>query len=212
MMRAAHSIKGAARIVGVEPAVRVAHVMEDCFTAAKAGSIALTSAAVDVLLHAVDVLQKLCAAPAEQTPAAEPLEPLLERLAALRDGRGPAPAEVLPADPPAEAPPALPPVEEPPAAVDAAPEIRVALPAVLDATGVEALRKELAAALGQAPARIMLEFSAVRQISAGGLALLASFAREAARAAPRPSVQAGRVSPAMAALLRVTRLDGPFGV
>ena len=27
MMRAAHSIKGAARIVGVEPAVQVAHVM-----------------------------------------------------------------------------------------------------------------------------------------------------------------------------------------
>ncbi len=28
MMRAAHSIKGAARVVGVEPAVSVAHVME----------------------------------------------------------------------------------------------------------------------------------------------------------------------------------------
>ncbi|HEX4797124.1 MAG TPA: Hpt domain-containing protein, partial [Humisphaera sp.] len=35
MMRAAHSIKGAAKIVGIEPAVRVAHAMEDCFTAAK---------------------------------------------------------------------------------------------------------------------------------------------------------------------------------
>src|SRR5262249_59181440 len=43
MMRAAHSIKGAARIVGIEPAVRVSHVMEDCFTAAKESRITLTS-------------------------------------------------------------------------------------------------------------------------------------------------------------------------
>ena len=35
MMRAAHSIKGAARVVGVDPAVSVAHVMEDCFVAAQ---------------------------------------------------------------------------------------------------------------------------------------------------------------------------------
>ena len=31
LMRAAHSLKGAARIVGLDAAVRVAHVMEDCF-------------------------------------------------------------------------------------------------------------------------------------------------------------------------------------
>ena len=46
----------------------------------------------------------------------------------------------------------------------------------------------------------------------GGLALLASFAREAAGTPPRPAVQAARVPPAMAALLRLTRLDGPFGM
>src|SRR5207344_1288905 len=60
MMRAAHSIKGAARIVGIEPAVRVSHVMEDCFTAAKNNSIVLSSDAVDVLLQGVDVLQRIC--------------------------------------------------------------------------------------------------------------------------------------------------------
>src|SRR5437764_2150913 len=54
MMRAAHSIKGAARIVGNERAVRVAHVMEDCFTAAKEDRVALSSDAVDVLLQGVD--------------------------------------------------------------------------------------------------------------------------------------------------------------
>ena len=35
MMRAAHSIKGAGRILGIDPAVRVSHVMEDCFVAAQ---------------------------------------------------------------------------------------------------------------------------------------------------------------------------------
>jgi two-component system sensor histidine kinase and response regulator WspE len=51
MMRAAHSIKGAARIVGIEPAVRIAHVMEDCFTAAKDKRIELCSDSMDVLLQ-----------------------------------------------------------------------------------------------------------------------------------------------------------------
>src|SRR5262245_7181301 len=59
MMRAAHSIKGAARIVGVEPAVSVAHVMEDCFVGAQKGSLTLSPADVDVLLRGVDLLGKI---------------------------------------------------------------------------------------------------------------------------------------------------------
>ena len=37
-MRAAHSLKGAARIVGLDAGVGVAHAMEDCFVAAQTGS------------------------------------------------------------------------------------------------------------------------------------------------------------------------------
>ncbi len=37
LMRAAHSIKGAARIINLDGAVRVAHHMEDCFVAAQGG-------------------------------------------------------------------------------------------------------------------------------------------------------------------------------
>ena len=37
LMRAAHSLKGAARIVNLPVAVRVAHAMEDCFVAAQRG-------------------------------------------------------------------------------------------------------------------------------------------------------------------------------
>ncbi len=63
LMRAAHSIKGAARIVQVEPAVKVAHVMEDCFVAAQQGSITLSSAQIDSLLQGVDLLLRIAQVP-----------------------------------------------------------------------------------------------------------------------------------------------------
>ncbi|MBK1987934.1 hybrid sensor histidine kinase/response regulator [Sphaerospermopsis aphanizomenoides BCCUSP55] len=62
LMRAAHSIKGAARIVQIDPAVTLAHKMEDCFVAAQSGTITLTPADVDVLLQAVDMLLQMAEA------------------------------------------------------------------------------------------------------------------------------------------------------
>jgi two-component system sensor histidine kinase and response regulator WspE len=59
LMRAAHSIKGAARIVGVDLAVRLAHAMEEVFVAAQRGETRLQPADIDVLLHATDVLAEL---------------------------------------------------------------------------------------------------------------------------------------------------------
>jgi two-component system sensor histidine kinase and response regulator WspE len=59
LMRAAHSIKGAARVVSVDPAVTLAHAAEDCLVAAQEGRIALRSDDVDVLLRAVDALASI---------------------------------------------------------------------------------------------------------------------------------------------------------
>jgi two-component system sensor histidine kinase and response regulator WspE len=59
LMRAAHSIKGAARIVALDAAVKLAHVMEDCFVAAQAHTITLGSDDVDVLLGGADLLLNL---------------------------------------------------------------------------------------------------------------------------------------------------------
>ena len=59
LMRAAHSIKGAARIVAIDAAVNLAHVMEDCFVAAQNHSITLGSDDVDVLLDGADLLLKI---------------------------------------------------------------------------------------------------------------------------------------------------------
>ena len=59
LMRAAHSLKGAARIVGLEPAVKVAHAMEDCFVTVQKESLALQPAHIDILLSGVDMLVQL---------------------------------------------------------------------------------------------------------------------------------------------------------
>src|SRR5262245_25117748 len=59
LMRAAHSLKGAARIVQLGAAERVAHVMEDCFVAAQEGRVVFTSEHIEVLLQGVDALTRL---------------------------------------------------------------------------------------------------------------------------------------------------------
>jgi two-component system sensor histidine kinase and response regulator WspE len=63
MMRAAHSLKGAARIVGLDQAVRVAHVMEDAFVAAQRGELKLGQPHVDSLLVGVDLLTRIAGTP-----------------------------------------------------------------------------------------------------------------------------------------------------
>ncbi len=55
-MRSAHSLKGAARIVGLSAAVSVAHAMEDCFVAAQQGRVRLDKSRIDLLLRGLDLL------------------------------------------------------------------------------------------------------------------------------------------------------------
>ena len=59
LMRAAHSLKGAARIVGLTDAERLAHAMEDVFVAAQKGAIRLRPDQIDALLAAVDRLGRI---------------------------------------------------------------------------------------------------------------------------------------------------------
>ncbi|MGI9633634.1 Hpt domain-containing protein, partial [Pseudomonas fulva] len=58
-MRAAHSLKGAARIVGVDAGVSVAHVMEDCLVAAQEGRLRLSAEHIDALLQGTDLLMRI---------------------------------------------------------------------------------------------------------------------------------------------------------
>ena len=59
MMRAAHSIKGAARLVGIHAIVKVAHLMEDSFVAAQGGRLVLTASYIDVLLKGIDMVSRI---------------------------------------------------------------------------------------------------------------------------------------------------------
>ncbi|WNZ85433.1 hybrid sensor histidine kinase/response regulator [Pseudomonas sp. P108] len=58
-MRAAHSLKGAARIVGIDSGVSVAHVMEDCLVSAQEGRLLLRPEHIDALLQGTDLLMRV---------------------------------------------------------------------------------------------------------------------------------------------------------
>ncbi|MHA6492950.1 hybrid sensor histidine kinase/response regulator [Pseudomonas borbori] len=61
LMRAAHSIKGAASIVNLQPVIKLAHAMEDCLVAAQAGQRRLSNANIDQLLAGVDLMSRAAA-------------------------------------------------------------------------------------------------------------------------------------------------------
>lgn len=132
LMRAAHSLKGAARIVGLNAVVHLTHAMEDRFVAAQAGE-ALTSSDIDRMLAATDWLAQLQAvpegeiagwlesnAPAMEAGAAE-LRAAAPETAAQPDAQAAEPrAEAASPAPPRPIPPvpAAPPHRDPPPAED----------------------------------------------------------------------------------------------
>ena len=93
-MRAAHSLKGAARIVGIDAGVRIAHVMEDCLVGAQEGRLHLQSEHIDALLQGSDLLLRLGSAAgadwADKDGRAD-IDALVERLQALASGQRVAP-------------------------------------------------------------------------------------------------------------------------
>ncbi len=59
LMRAAHSIKGAARLVDIQFVVQLSHVMEDVFVEAQKGVLILEGSHIDVLLNGVDTIVEI---------------------------------------------------------------------------------------------------------------------------------------------------------
>ena len=96
LMRAAHSLKGAARIVGLDAAVRVAHAMEDCFVAAQKGKLILQPEHVDILFRGVDMLVQISQSGAQdiegwQSDHAAEIDALVADLTAVKQDQLPAP-------------------------------------------------------------------------------------------------------------------------
>lgn len=80
-MRAAHSLKGAARIVGVDAGVSVSHVMEDCLVSAQESRLYLQPEHIDALLQGTDLLMRIATPGNDVGPAdIEAYVALMERL------------------------------------------------------------------------------------------------------------------------------------
>lgn len=62
LMRASHSIKGAARAVGLGTLVELTHQMENCFSAALEGRISIDDDSLDVFFKCADFILDLCRA------------------------------------------------------------------------------------------------------------------------------------------------------
>ncbi|MCJ1887656.1 hybrid sensor histidine kinase/response regulator [Pseudomonas sp. LA21] len=126
-MRAAHSLKGAARIVGLDAGVQVAHVMEDCLVGAQEGRLLLAPEHIDALLAGTDILLHIADAEPERAEQAQQAVPaMVERLQALVSGETPvraAPPVAAPTPAPVPAPLEAPPAE-PEVAAEPAPRRR----------------------------------------------------------------------------------------
>ncbi len=85
-MRAAHSLKGAARIVGVPAGVSLAHVMEDCFVGAQQGRVSVDAAMIDVLLSGVDLIVQIGQASGDETVSQTDVDAFVDQLNARMNG------------------------------------------------------------------------------------------------------------------------------
>ncbi|WP_426182040.1 hybrid sensor histidine kinase/response regulator [Pseudomonas sp. TWRC1-2] len=122
-MRAAHSLKGAARIVGVDAGVSVAHVMEDCLVSAQESRLYLQPEHIDALLQGTDLLMRIATpgndvGPADIQAYVALMERLLDPSQPTANIAPPPPAQSAPApiieEPPTEPEPAPPVTSEPP--------------------------------------------------------------------------------------------------
>jgi chemotaxis protein histidine kinase CheA len=193
MMRAAHSIKGAARIVGVEAAVRIAHVLEDCLVAAQKGQIRLGADAIDVLLRGVDGLTRVCQLSAD-APEEQSIREMVQAITAVQKGEA-APKAERENRQAASSPKAQ------------AAETAVLRPGNLDREHSERLRRQLLELRDGGARHFRLDFSEVRDVDPAALALLALFARAPGPGGTPPRLEVVNEPPAVRRLLRLTRLD-----
>lgn len=111
-MRAAHSLKGAARIVGVDAGVSVAHVMEDCLVSAQENRLYLQPEHIDALLQGTDLLMRIATPGNSVGPAdiegyvalmerlLDPSQPIVQATPVVVATPEPAPAPVIDPLPP----------------------------------------------------------------------------------------------------------------
>lgn len=172
MMRGAHSIKGAARIVGIDPAVRVAHALEDGFVAAQHGRLQLRPDHVDALLRGVDFLNRIAHIAIDAATDWRPIDAEATALIAEVSGALASPqatshpvqtknvhsvqtGTLAKSDQPAKV-------------------IRIPLPVLLDGAAAEQARRALIDGLDSQAAVIQMDLTHTADLDAIGLAFLAA--------------------------------------
>ncbi|MFO0896076.1 MAG: Hpt domain-containing protein [Pirellulales bacterium] len=194
LMRAAHSIKGAAKIVGLDAAVPLAHAIEDYFVAARDGRTTITPAAVDVLLAGLDALQQLTQLDAE--PDRELGQANAARISQLAAGGAP-PVAMTPRAP------------QPERAAAAEPAVFL-VPESLSASWAEAHTDRVRAAFDAALPAVRLDLTGCRDIEPAGLAWLVRAARTAQQTSPGLALEITGASATLAQLLVATGLAGSW--
>lgn len=98
LMRAAHSLKGAARIVDLHSVVQLTHAMEDHLVGIQEGKHPATSATADVLFECLDFLKEVAEwsdaqAPAKAADSQSAIEALIQKIQGLADPQAASPVE-----------------------------------------------------------------------------------------------------------------------
>jgi len=99
LMRAAHSIRGAARMMSFDDVTKVAHAMEECFVASQKGEISLVADQIDILLRGVDMLNQIAEAAGEGESESvdshqKDIKPLVEAIRGILSPKTPIPEEI----------------------------------------------------------------------------------------------------------------------
>lgn len=83
LMRAAHSLKGAAKVVRLEILSKFAHLLEDCFVAVQKNEVVLGDASMDILFSSLDFLKEIANQPPNNIH-----KKLMEKKSRLEELRG----------------------------------------------------------------------------------------------------------------------------
>ncbi len=216
MMRSAHSIKGAARIVRVESAVNLAHIMEDCFVAAQREELRIQPSDFDLLLRSVDLLVRISEGTKHSATLWDELDgevrECVEQLKSLRQGTAvetirvnPAPKPIAIAPTPAPSTPAPAPIAPP--AKPIATELALTVAETLDQSDAERLRLMILTGIDAPLTSVLFDLSATREIDPIGLAFLELAKRWLQSRSI--GVQYQSASDAIASVLRVTGITPP---
>lgn len=129
LFRDAHTVKGSAKMLGLDPVVGVAHVMEDLLGDLRDGRLRVRKDLIDLLLVACDGIGRGMPGAASPVPD-DALAPIVAALNAARAGEDPVTLPALPSDEPVEEPAGTEP--EAPRAHDASDSVRVGASKVYD--------------------------------------------------------------------------------